>query len=343
MLLLHILLMIKNISKGRDSMMNTTKFRNGLIAVLLFLCLISLWNICKPTKTTKEETSTKKLVYLVLDVGGVHDGSFNESAYKGAKQAEKELDIEVKYLESKTEADYASNIETAIDNNADLVIGVGFNLSNAIEKAAKGYPDQQFAIVDGSFKTIPDNVSVLLFNESQAAYLAGMVTALTVESNKFGFIGGYEMPAVVSYKEGFEEGLKAINPNATLQVQYANSFTDAAKGKSIAQQMYMNGVECIMTAAGGVNNGVYEAGLEKSKFAVGVDSAQSSFAPKTIVTSALKNVDVGVNKAINNFIDGTLQGGKSVVYDLSNDGIGYEKTDLISNETIKKIEEILNK
>lgn len=299
------------------------------------LCVVG----CASTK--KANSNNDVLVTLILDRGGVNDGSFNQSAWTGAQNAEKELGIEVKYLESSTEADYASNIETAIDMESDLVIGVGFNLSQAIEQAAINYPEQKFAIIDGSFEKTPDNVTSVLFDEKQAGYLAGIATAKTLtDNNSFGFVGGFEVPAVVNYKDGFEKGLKEINPKAKLEVHYANSFTDAAKGRAIAAQMINSGIECIMTAAGGTNNGVYETCLEKGLYAVGVDMAQSNILPQTILTSAIKKVDVGVTETIKSYVDGNLKGGVNITYSMKNDGVDYEKTELLSDETINYVESI---
>ena len=291
---------------------------------------------CGKADTTKQDD--RKLVTLVLDKGGVQDGSFNESAWNGALKAEEDLGVEVKYLESNTDADYKQNIETAIDMDSDLIIGIGFNLSQAIEEAAEAYPEQEFAIIDGSFEEVPENVTPIAFNEKEAGYLAGLATGKSIDSNKFGFIGGFEVPAVVNYKEGFEQGLKEANPNAELFVQYANSFTDAAKGRVIAEQMISQGAEVIMSAGGGVNTGCYEVCKEKGKYAVAVDMAQSHIVPEAILTSAIKKVDVGVTDTIKNYIEGNLKGGSSLTYSIENDGVGYEKTNLLSDEVVKYVE-----
>ena len=292
-------------------------------------------------ETTKDEPTK---IVLVLDKGGVQDESFNQSAWTGAIKAKEELGVEVKYLESVTDTDYAQNIETAIDMGSDLIIGIGFNLSQAIEEAAISYPEQQFAIIDGSFEKIPDNVTSILFNEKEAGYLAGIVAAATDKnSNKFGFVGGFEVPAVVNYKEGFEQGIKEVNPNAELYTQYANSFTDASKGRVIAQQMVSQGVEKIMTAGGGVNAGVYEVCSEKGKHAIAVDMAQSNISPETILTSAIKKVDVGIYETIKSYIGGNLKGGISHMHDISNNGVGYEDTKLLTDEVRQLVNEKISK
>jgi len=296
---------------------------------------------CSKDKNEVVKKDIKNIV-LVLDKGGVNDGSFNELAWKGAMRANEELDVEVKYLESNTDLDYSQNIETAIDMGSDLIIGVGFNLSQAIESAALSYPEQQFAIVDGSFEEIPSNVTPITFNEKEAGYLAGLAVGKTVGSNKFGFVGGFEVPAVINYKEGFEQGLKEANPNATLLTQYANSFTDASKGRIIADQMIRQGISTICTAGGGVNTGVYEVCSEKGKYAVAVDMAQNYISPNTILTSAIKKVDIGIYQTIREYTTGDLKGGVSYVYNISNDGVGYEDTKHLTDEVRKFINEKIN-
>lgn len=308
--------------------------------LLVLFIAISLTGCSSNKGTSNTEVSNKDiLVTLILDKGGVNDESFNQSAWKGAKEASDELGITVKYLESEKDSDYDTNIETAIDLESDLIIGVGFNLTDSIKKAAQHYPDAKFAVIDGAFDTIPSNVSSITFNEKQAGYLAGLVAAKSIDSNQFGFIGGFDVPAVINFREGFKEGLLEVNPNAILNEQLANSFVDAAKGKAIASQMYNSGAECIMTAGGGVNLGVFEVAKELGKYAVSVDMPQNQIAPEAILTSALKNVDIGVYDVIKNFVNDNFKGGSETVYDITNNGVSYEKTNLISKEVQEYVSE----
>lgn len=314
-------------------------------SIILFILIISIFTVACSNK--KEKDNSNVLVTLVLDKGGVNDESFNQLAWEGAKKASIEYGIKIKYLESNTDADYKSNLEQAVDLDSNLIIAVGFNLSEALKEAAISYPKSSFAIIDGSFDKIPENVTNINFDEGEAGYLAGLASAKTLDSNKFGFIAGISVPAVENYKEGFEKGLLEVNPNIELSVQYANSFSDAAKGKAIATQMYNNDINCIMSAGGGVNSGVYEVAREKDKYAVGVDMAQNYISPKVILTSAIKKVDVGVENTIKSFLDNNLKGGTTIIYNIKNDGVTYEKTDLLSDETIKfidkKIKELKSK
>ena len=313
------------------------------LSTVLVVGAFSMVGCSNNTNTAEKEDAFK--VTLVLDEGGVNDQSFNQSAYNGAKEAEEEYGIEVSYLESKSESEYVSNIETAIDNDSDLVVGVGFKMVDAIEESANNYPEQKFAIVDGQFANeIPSNVVSILFNEEQAGYSAGLVASKMTKTNKVGFVGGMDIPSVTNFVVGFEKALKEVNPDITLYKQYANSFTDSAKGKAIANQMITNGADIIFTAGGGVNTGVFESSMENNTKAIGVDMPSNYIAPDTIITSALKNVGQGLKAVIKDTVDGNFTGGQVRMFDLTNEGVGYELTDLIPQDVVdfvnSKIEEM---
>lgn len=316
--------------------------RTKILALILIMSLVTTILMgCSSEKGTENENNKLKIT-LVLDRGGVNDQSFNQSAWEGAQSAKEKYDVEVAYLESNQESEYKTNIEEAVDKGSDLIIGVGFNLTDAIGEAAKNYPDKNFAIIDGNYDEIPSNVRPILFNEEEAGYVVGLIAAKVSEGNKFGFIGGMDIPSVSNFAVGFEKGLKEVNSSSELIVQYANSFTDASKGKAISNQMISGGTDIIFTAGGGVNSGTYEACKENSKFAIGVDMPQNYVSPDTILTSALKNVNTGVELTIGDLVEGKFNGGKTSIFDLSNGGVGYEKTKLIPKDVIDFVDKKIN-
>ena len=224
-------------------------------------------------------------VGMITDTGGVNDESFNQSTWKGFQDAQEKFGkdkLEIKYLESKQDADYVQNIDTFADEEMDLIIGVGFKLEPAITEAAKNYPEQEFALIDAVCEgEQPENVTSLLFEDNASAYLTGLVAGKMTETNKVGFIGGMESPVISKFDYGFRAGVKAANPDAEIMVQYANSFTDSALGKTIANQMHSKGADIIFTCAGAVGIGAIEAAKENGKKAIGVDQDQNYLAPET--------------------------------------------------------------
>ena len=311
------------------------------IKALLLTGVISTGVVgCSSTNTNKTEDKIK--VALVLSVGGVNDESFNQGAWEGALKASEELGVEVSYLESNSDADYIQNIETAIDQEADLVVGVGFQVGNAILEAAKAYPEQSFAAIDSTYEEELDNLRSITFNEEEAGYLTGLIAAKMTKTNTIGWIGGLDIPSCSNFYLGFEKGAKEANPDIKVLKQFTNSFTDAAKGRVVAQQMVSEDADIIFMAAGGGNAGALEVVREKNIKAIGVDMPNNYLAPEYIVTSALKNVGEGLKLTINDFVNGEFTSGE-VKYDLSNGGVGFEKTNLLSDEIIKYVEDKLNK
>ncbi|MGL4911066.1 MAG: BMP family lipoprotein [Romboutsia sp.] len=266
---------------------------------------------------------------MVTDVGGVNDESFNQSAWTGLENIEKELGedkVKVKYLESKQDADYVPNIEQFVDQEMDLVIGVGFKLADAIEEASTNYPEMQFALIDAAYPEQPANVTSLLFEDNVSAYLTGLVAGKMTKTDKVGFIGGIEGEVIDRFDYGFRAGFEAVKPEGEVMVQYANSFTDAALGKSIAQQMHQKGADIIFSAAGAVGIGAIEAAKENGKMAIGVDQDQNKLAPDNIITSAMKNIDVSVANLVRSMVEGKYEAGKVVVNTLEMGGVGIAPT-----------------
>lgn len=299
----------------------------GLVTVLAGSMLVGCSSKKSEGGDTADKGDDKLKVIMITDVGGVNDQSFNQSAWEGLNKAKAELGVEIDYLESKQESDYATNIDLALDQEADLVVGIGFKLENAIAEAAKTYPENKFAIVDSDFGGKPaENVNSIMFNAQEASYLVGLVAGRVTESKKVGFVGGMESPLIESFEAGFTAGAKAANPDVEVLSQYANHFADPAKGKAIANQMISKGVDIVFHAAGDTGNGVIEAAKEAGKKAIGVDRDQNDVAPETIITSAVKRVDVGVYNTVKSLVDNKFEGGNVTTYGLNENGVGIADT-----------------
>ena len=320
-----------------------------LSKILLLVSSLTLMIGCANTQEAGEVEEEKYKVGLVLSVGGVNDESFNQSAWEGALRAKEEYEnVEVTYLESSGEADYTPNIETLVDMDMDLIVGVGFQVSDAIKEAVEAYPNQDFVMIDSSYeegKEIPKNVRPITFNEKEAGYLTGLIAGKMTETNIVSCLGGFDLPSLTPFFVGFEEGAKEVNSDIKVLRQYINSFTDASKGKVVAQQMITKeNADIIFMATGGGNAGIIEAIKEANSVkGIGVDMPMSYLAKDYIITSALKNVGEGLKLTIKDYIEGNFNGGNEVKYDLSNGGVGYEVTDHLSEDLIKYVDSKINK
>ena len=282
-------------------------------------------------------------VGMVTDVGGVNDQSFNQSAWEGLQRAKKELGIKASYQESKQDADYPTNLETLLDSKNDLIWGIGFKMADAILYQAKMNPNQKYAIIDYSYgNKTPKNILGVMFKAEEPSFLAGYVAAKMSKTGVIGFVGGMSVPIIHSFQYGFKAGAKHANPKITVLEQYAESFTDAAKGKAIANQMYAKNADVVFHAAGAVGDGVIEAAKEKNKMAVGVDRDQNYLAPKNVITSSMKRVDNAIFNVVRDLKNNKFSGGTTIEYGLKDGGVALAPTTakLVPAQIMKEVDEL---
>ena len=300
----------------------------------------------------KEETATtsgdKKKLTMVTDTGGVNDQSFNQSAWEGMTELKDKYGWDVSYLESKQDSDYATNLDKAVDAESDLVWGVGFAMADATLKAAKDNPNTQFAIIDNGNDSEVSNFTGVMFRAQEPSFVVGYIAARTTKTGKVGFVGGISSALIDQFEYGYRGGVayanKENNTNVEVSAQYAESFSDAAKGKAIANSMYSDGCDIVFHAAGGVGTGVIEAAKDANKLAIGVDRDQAYLAPENVLTSALKRVNVAIVEISEKILKDGQKGGTTISLGASEDAVGIaEDHHLMADDTYKSATGLFDK
>lgn len=299
---------------------------------------------------TEEATDFK--VAMVTDVGGVDDKSFNQSAWEGLKEWGEEHGLSEKesydYAQSNDDSDYLPNLNQLVRNDFDLVFGIGFLLETAVEDVAQQNPDTYFSIVDAVVEE--PNVASITFADNESSFLVGVAAALKTETNKLGFVGGVESDIITAFDVGFHAGVKSIDPDIEIDVQYAGGFDAADKGKLIASSMYNNGADIIFHASGDTGNGVFSQAKDlknndpdRDIWVIGVDRDQHEDGQigdyNITLTSALKRVDNAVQQVSNDAMQGNFPGGEILEFDLSDEGVGYTtENEALTDDIIEEIE-----
>ncbi len=313
--------------------------KRRVLALILAMAMVLSLVACGGTEQGGNDTKDTIKVGMVTDVGGINDKSFNQTSWEGLQRAEKELGVEITYVESKSDADYATNIESLVDDECDLIICVGFMLAAATREAAEAYPDQKFAIIDDNTNADLPNVACLMFEQAQASYLVGLVAGMMTETNNVGFVVGMSTGPMNEFGYGYVAGVKAANPDATIQQYNANSFGDAGLGKTAAKDMITKGADVVYHAAGGTGSGVIEACKEENVWAIGVDTDQSPLAPQNVITSAMKRVDNASYDIVKAVLEGKYEAGVKV-YGMDNGGVDIAPTqDLLPADVIAAVEQ----
>jgi basic membrane protein A len=276
-----------------------------------------------PAKTFK--------VGLVTDVGGLHDRGFNQLSYAGLKRAQAKLHVQGRVLLSKSSSDYIPNLSALARQGYDLVIAVGFLMTDAVDTVAQQFPNTKFAIIDvdqASLKHRPKNVEGLIFREQEGGYLigylAGLVTKHQGGKQVVGVVGGISIPPVDRFAGGYKAGAKAADPGVKVLVDYSQDFVVQAKCKERALNQIASGAQVIFADAGACGLGVLDAAKEKGVWALGGDADQS-YLGREVLSSELKKVDVSVYATIDALVHNRFRGNRNAVFTTANGGIGIGK------------------
>lgn len=307
-----------------------------LASLVLVLVVGSLVGCTKPTPPV-----TLKTVTMVTDQGGVDDKSFNQSAWEGLSafgDANKDK-VKVNYIESSTADDYAPNLTASVTQGAGLTWAVGYMMAEQLQDAAKSNSDVQFGIIDWAPATADEalaNVSYVTFKENEGSFLVGLIAGLTTESNNVGFVGGMSGGLIKKFEVGFVAGVKAVNPDAKVQIEYAEDWGNLDKGEQIATTMINNGADVVYHAAGGTGIGV-AAACEKNKVHfIGVDVDQSELTQYTL-TSMLKRLDTAIKTISTEWLAGEFEGAKIQSLGLAEEGVGYVYDPAKISDEIKEV------
>jgi basic membrane protein A and related proteins len=287
----------------------------GVIGVCVLVGGIFYITYTPPLDCKDEKTFC---VGLVTDVGRVNDMSFNQSAWEGVQRAEQELGAVVNYIETSDSQDYDKNIATFADEGYDVIVTVGFGMTEATDKAAGIYPNIKFIGVDQSQYTDVAGVVGLNFPEDNAGFLVGALAAMVSKTNHIGAVCGTDaVPPVWRFGEGYRagaayaDGLKGTS--TTVDVVYHNdvgfdrTFTDPEWGAATANAMMEQGADAIFGCGGITGNGAITAAAQAGKYAIGVDTDQYLTLPEAaprLLTSAMKLITPGVFDLISKAKDG---------------------------------------
>lgn len=297
-----------------------------------------------PTAEPTEEMVPFKAC-LVTDTGGLGDKGFNDNALKGLQDSlAAGFATEVKNLESKKDADYASNIDLLVTDGCQQITTVGFLMGDITASKAGENTDVQFSIVDYAYDPAIANVTGIVFATEQAGMLAGYLAAGVSATGKIGTYGGLPIPPVTVFMDGLAAGIAYYNQEKGTSVELLgwdavaqsgvmapadNPWGNSDFGNQQAQAFFQEGADIVVPVAGGTGIGSFTAakqaqGEGKKVYAIGVDTDQYLTAPgyeSVILTSIMKIIDAAVSGAIGLARDGTA-GGTNYVGTLENGGVG---------------------
>lgn len=286
-------------------MKNFKKIMALLLAAVMMLTLVA----CGSEEKAEGENSDFK-VALVIGVGGLGDGSFNDSLKAGVDAAVEKYGITYQLIEPTEVAEFEGHFtDLSASKEYDLIVAGGFDATEAMHNVASEFPEQKYLFVDGEVPGDLQNVTSVTYRDNEKAYLLGVIAATESESKKLGVVLGIDTPSLIVFASGFMAGAYSVDPSVEVEVKYVGSFADTTTAKELAMALNEEGADIVYAAAGGSGLGVFNAAKDKGFYAIGSDTNQCLIDPDVIMASGIRLVDVTITNGIGDAINGTLKGG----------------------------------
>ncbi len=325
-----------------------------LLVVLMMLSLVA----CSSSDSGDDssgDTTTYKVALLVPYLG---DQSYFDTTAAGLEDLEAEYDnVETIVIEMGTDT---SKYEEYFDDicssgEYDLVVSGGSDCEEALYAACEKYPDQLFMNFDYADEP-PSNCYAVTYSTADEGYVAGYLAALITvsdmekanEDKKVGVVVGMDIPSMNDFIGGFLQICTEMG--VQVYVGYTESFTDTAKAKELALEMYNQGVDVIWQVAGSAGTGVFEAAAQVDKYSFGVDSDQTltiadESLTATIVTSFYKDCGSAIFGAVEMLMEGTFPAGTVATLGLAEDAVGLcdneQYQTMVPEEIRTQVEELI--
>ncbi|GAA2043247.1 BMP family ABC transporter substrate-binding protein [Agromyces tropicus] len=303
---------------------------------------------------------------MVSDAGGFDDKSFNQLGAEGLDRAADELGVEAKKVESQAETDYASNLQSLVDQGCDTIVTVGFLLAPAALESATANPDLEYVSIDDTVdqdfngETDAPNIKPIIFDTAQAAFLVGYLSAGVSETGSVGTYGGLNIPTVSIFMDGFAQGVDYYNEENGTDVKVLGwdreaqdgSFTGGFEANDTARQVAQGLIDQNIDILLPVGGPIYQSGAAAIRDSgrdiklIGVDADVYETDPSVgdlLLTSILKGIDVGVEDAIVSAGNGEFDP-SPFVGTLENEGVGvapfHDFEDAVPADLSSKLDEL---
>jgi len=283
-----------------------------LLAIIVFVTILTVQ--AAPARQDDELTAT------YVSTGPIGVNPFLQLIADGLTRGGEEFGVTTRVVESTDISALEDNLRAELDAGTDLIVVNSFDSIDALTRLGQEFPDQKWVIVDAALPENP-NVRGVLFKEHEGTFLIGAIFGSLTETDTVGFVGAFDVPFIRRWFVGYEEGVKYVNPDATVLEGWTNSWNDPATAKELALAQFEQNADYIAAVAAAGNTGVFEAAQEQEFFTSGVDTDQRVLDPDHILESMVKRTDVGVYEAVRDLANDEFSGG-AIAYGLAEKGVG---------------------
>ena len=266
--------------------------------MLLTLCLTG----CDSGNNGSEGLSLKiGFIYI----GDAYDGGYSQAHEEGRLQMIENLGLteeQTIVVQNVPEnAECAQVARNLIDQGCNVIYANSFGHMDHIKTVADEYPNVYFGHATGYTRT--ENMTTYMGRIYEARYLSGIVAGMQTKTNKIGYVAAIPIAEVVRGINAFTLGVQSVNPDATVEVYWLNTWYDGTLEKSAALELLNKG--CDVMAQHCDSPAPQIAAEEKGAFAIGYNRSTADVAPKAYLTAPLFHWGAYYTENVQSIIDGT--------------------------------------
>ncbi len=289
-----------------------------LMSAILAIAIATLSYACstdEPIAPSEPGGTSRVRIGMSVDEWELSDKILEDAVLEGLDRILADYEVKTQVMVSKASDQYENNLDALAKEN-DLVISAGLKMAPLAARMSAKYPDRKFVIIDGKVES--PNVRSVEFRENEGAYLMGVIAGSMTKSGKVGFIGGMELPVTKRYQAGFIAGVMSVNQEAGnlmiegTMIKYSGSYTDSSKVRSLAGDLYSQGADIVMHAAGMSGEGLYEAAEDMGMLALGSERDEALAYPEkapVILASVVKDAGMYAYDAVKDVLEGSFTQG----------------------------------
>ncbi|MEM7553812.1 MAG: BMP family protein [Cyanobacteria bacterium P01_A01_bin.84] len=279
-----------------------------------------LLKACSSGEEKPVATNNQQGYKVAIALPGVStDKAWNQSGSEGVELAKRKLGVETASVEQVSQSDQMQVLSNFARRGSNLVFAHGGQFDAAIEQVAPQFPNTFFIGVNGAVSG--SNFGSLRLNHLQASYLCGIIAASMSKSNNIAYIAGQKFKATEEELRGIELGAKSVKPEIKVSSTFTGDWNDIAKAKEATLALVSSGADVVYQWLDIASAAVLQTASEKGVYAFGNTIDQFNLAPKAVLTSAVKRLDLAIAYLTELGVQGKLKG---EVYKL-----GLERPDIL--------------
>ncbi len=345
------------------------KFLSILLVALLAIGLVACGGdpADKPADDQSGETTDDRVRLVYIINGTLGDKSFFDSGKEGLDWINRDFGDKV-YTEYREltydNSTWESKMNDIVAEGWDIVVAGTYDMKDYTGKLALEYPDTKFWFFDEEWNfndpagwqyyNTP-NLYAMLFSQNEGSFVVGAMAAMLSKTGKVAFMGGMDNTVLDDFYVGFANGARYINPDASVNCSWMNSFNDSTAGKDVATGLYEAGFDVVFACGGQAGLGGFDAVVAQpeGKYIIGVDGDQGTYfasigetaKSQRTLTSMQKNVNYGFYQAMERHLNGTLPYGTNEHLGLNGGYVSASITDntkaLLTAEQLAQVDTII--